>query len=96
MIVPASPAEALDRLQALVGYLADLDAASLPAEVLAQLLLGMEQADSVWTVAWARSLGAFDAQHGHQADGRDAADLAGCTRPASPGARPPSTWRSGR
>src|SRR5579862_9216966 len=70
MTDPASPAEALEKLQTLVGYLADLDTASLPAEVLAQVLQGMERADSVWTVAWARSLGAFDAKDGHQADGQ--------------------------
>ena len=70
MTDPASPAEALEKLQTLVGYLADLDTASLPAEILAQLLQGMEQADSVWTVAWARSLGAFDTKDGHQADGQ--------------------------
>ena len=67
---PASPAEALEKLQTLVGYLADVDAASLPAEALAQLLLGMEQADAVWAVAWARYLAAFDAKDGHQADGQ--------------------------
>ena len=70
MTVPASGAEALERLQALVGYLADLDAASLPAAALAELLLGMEQADAVWAVAWARSLAAFDAKEGHQGDGQ--------------------------
>ena len=68
--VPASAAEALEKLQTLVGYLADLDAASLPAEALAACLLGMEQADAVWAVAWARLLAAFDAKDGHQADGQ--------------------------
>jgi hypothetical protein len=70
MTEPASGAEALERLEALVGYLADLDAASLPAEALAQLLLGMEQANAVWAVAWARSLAAFDAKQGPQGDGQ--------------------------
>jgi len=70
MTVPANGAEALEKLQTLVGYLADVDAASLPAEALAQLLLGMEQADAVWAVAWARYLAAFDAKDGHQADGQ--------------------------
>ena len=68
--VPASAAEALEKLQTLVGYLADLDAASLPAEALAACLLGMEQADAVAAVAWARLLAAFDAKDGHQADGQ--------------------------
>ena len=70
MTVPASGAEALEKLQTLVSYLADLDAASLPAAALAELLLGMEQADAVWAVAWARSLAAFDAKDGHQGDGQ--------------------------
>ncbi|HEY6295856.1 MAG TPA: hypothetical protein VIX15_09335, partial [Streptosporangiaceae bacterium] len=70
MAVPASGADALEKLRALVGYLADLDAASLPAEALAELLLGMEQANAIWAVAWARSLAAFDAKHGHQGDGQ--------------------------
>ncbi len=67
---PAGGAELLDKLQALAGELADVDAASLPAEALAACLLGMEQADAVWAVAWARLLAAFDAKDGHQADGQ--------------------------
>ncbi len=70
MAVPAGGAEPLEKLQRLVGDLADLDAASLPAEALAQILLGMEQADAVWAVAWAQLLAAFDAKNGHQADGQ--------------------------
>jgi hypothetical protein len=70
MPVPASGAEAVEKLQALVGYLADLDAASLPAGALGQLLQGMEQADAVAAVAWARLLAAFDAKDGHLADGQ--------------------------
>ena len=68
--VPTGGAELVDKLQALVGELADLDAASLPAGALAACLLGMEQADAVWAVAWARLLAAFDAQDGHQGDGQ--------------------------
>ncbi len=67
---PAGGAEILDKLQALAGELADLDAASLPAGELAACLLGMEQADAVWAVAWARLLAAFDAKDGHQGDGQ--------------------------
>src|SRR5580658_6543380 len=70
MPVKAGGAEPLEKLQALVGYLADLDAASLPAEALAACLLGLEQADAVWAVAWARLLAAFDATDGHQGDGQ--------------------------
>ena len=43
--VPASAAEAVEIWMTSVGYLADLDAASLPAAALAGLLKGMEQAD---------------------------------------------------
>jgi len=68
--VPASATDALDQLHGLVGYLADLDAASLPAEALAACLLGLEQADAVAAVAWARLLAAFDAKDGHQGDGQ--------------------------
>src|SRR5579862_4324457 len=70
MAAPASAADAVEKLQTLAGYLADLDAASLPAEVLAQLLLGLEQADAIAAVAWAQMLAAFDAQDGHQGDGQ--------------------------
>jgi hypothetical protein len=69
MAVPASAADALEKLQVLVGYLADVDAASLPAEALGQLLREMAQADSVWAVAWATYLAAFDAKDGHLGDG---------------------------
>jgi hypothetical protein len=68
--VPVSAADALDKLQMLVGYLADVDAAELPAETLGQFLREMAQADSVWAVAWAKYLAAFDAKDGHLADGQ--------------------------
>jgi hypothetical protein len=68
--VPVSAADALDKLQVLVGYLADVDAAELPAEALGRLLREMAQADSVWAVAWARYLAAFDAKDGHLGDGQ--------------------------
>jgi len=67
---PPSAAETLEQLQALVGHLADIDAASLPAAALAGLLQGMEQADAVWAAAWAQLLAAFDAKDGHLADGQ--------------------------
>ena len=70
MAVPASGADAVEKLQALAGYVADLDAVSLPAAALAELLLGLEHADAVTAVARARLLAAFDAQDGHLADGQ--------------------------
>ena len=96
MTVPASGAEALEKLQTLVGYLADLDAASLPAAALAELLQGMEQANAVWAVAWARSLAAFDAKDGHQGDGQKTLRAWLVHMAGSPGRRPPSTRRSRR
>jgi len=68
--VPASAAEALEMLQVSFGYLADLDAAEMPAEALAACAQGMEQADAVGTVAWARVLAALDAKGVHLADGQ--------------------------
>ena len=67
---PASIDEALRMLQSAAGYLADVDAASLPAPALGHCLRGMVQANAVLTVAQARSLTAFDAKDGHLADGQ--------------------------
>ena len=67
---PASIDEALRMLQLSAGFLADVDAASLPAAALGQCLRGMVQANAVLTVAQARSLTAFDAKDGHLADGQ--------------------------
>jgi hypothetical protein len=70
MTVPANGGEALAKLNTLVGYLADLDAAQLPAEVLGQYIRELVQADAVGAVALARMLAAYDAKHGHLADGQ--------------------------
>ena len=70
MAVPASAAEALKMLQTSIGYLADIEAASMPAEALALCVREMEQADAVGAVAWARLLAALDAKDGHLADGQ--------------------------
>jgi hypothetical protein len=75
--VPASVGEALGMLksaqriqQAALGFLADTDAASLPAEALAECLQGQEQADAVGAAARGQLLAAFDAQDGSVADGQ--------------------------
>ena len=70
MTVPASGGEALAKLQSLAGYLADLDAAQLPAEVLGQYIRELVQADAVLTAALAQMLAAYDAKDGHLADGQ--------------------------
>ena len=68
--VPASAAEALRMLESAIGFLADADAAGMPAEALAEILRGLERADAIEATARGRFLEAFDAQDGHLADGR--------------------------
>ena len=70
MTVPASGGEALAKLQSLAGYLADLDAASMPAGELGQYIRELIQADAVLTAALAPLLAAYDAKDGHLADGQ--------------------------
>ena len=70
LAVPAGGGEAIAKLRALAGYLADLDTAQLPAEELGQYIRELVQADAVLTAALAPMLAAYDAQHGHQADGQ--------------------------
>ena len=62
--------EALETLQTSAGYLADLDAAQLPAEELGQHIRELVQADAIGAAALAQMLAAYDAQNGHQADGQ--------------------------
>jgi hypothetical protein len=45
-MVPANTAEALGMLESAAGFLADIDAAGMPAEAIAECLLGMERADA--------------------------------------------------
>src|SRR5579862_8547516 len=68
--IPASGSEALAKLLNMAGYLADLDAAQLPAEELGQYIRDLVQADAVTTAALARLLAAYDAKDGHLADGQ--------------------------
>ena len=70
MTVPGSGGEALAKLQSSADYLADLDAASMPAEALGQYIRELVQADAVLAAAMARLLAAYDAQDGHLADGQ--------------------------
>ena len=57
-------------LESAVGFLADADAAQMPAEALAECLRALERADAVEAVARGRFLVAFDAKDGHLADGQ--------------------------
>jgi len=68
--VPASAAEALEMLESAMEFLADADAAGMPAEALANCLLGLERADAIEAAARGRFLEAFDAKDGHLTDGR--------------------------
>ncbi len=75
--VPASAGEALEMLKsaqrvqrAALGFLADMDAAGMPAQALAECLEGLEQADAVEAAARGQLLAAFDAQDGSVADGQ--------------------------
>jgi hypothetical protein len=68
--VPASAAEALEMLESAMEFLADADAADMPAEALADCLRGLERADAIEAAARGRFLEAFDAKNGHLADGR--------------------------
>ena len=68
--VPANIDEALRALESAAGYLADLDAAQLPAAALAGCLRGLERVDAELAVARGRQLAAFDAKDGHLADGQ--------------------------
>jgi len=67
---PASMAEALGLMESLAGFLADADAAELPAEALAGGLQGMEWVGAVLAAAQGRFAAAFDARDGHLADGQ--------------------------
>ena len=68
--VPSSTAQALALVRAGLGYLSACDAASLGTPVLAETLIGLEQAEAQHTVARARVLAAFSGQQGHHADGQ--------------------------
>jgi hypothetical protein len=70
VMVPANAREALGMLESLLGYLADLDAAEMPVEALAECLRGLEHADAVGAAARGQFLAAFDTKHGHLGDGQ--------------------------
>jgi len=70
MSSPGSGGEALAKLLSSAGYLADLDAAELPAGELARYIRELVRADAVLSAALARLLAAFDAKDGHLADGQ--------------------------
>jgi hypothetical protein len=69
-MVPASMAEALEAIEELAGFVADIDAADLPAVVLGESLAKMVRIDAVLAAAHGEILLAFDTKDGHLADGQ--------------------------
>ena len=69
-MVPGTAGEAVGMLESAMGFLADADAAGMPAEALAECLRGLERVDAVGAVARGRFLAAFDAKDGHLGDGQ--------------------------
>jgi hypothetical protein len=67
---PESMAEALAMLKSGLGYLAALDKAGIPCEVLGELLRVLERADAVEAAVRGEAMAAFDAQDGSVADGQ--------------------------
>jgi hypothetical protein len=70
MTVPASAQEALGMLECAAGFLADMDAAGMPTDAVAECLQGMERADAVQAAARGRLLAVFDTQDGPVGDGQ--------------------------
>jgi len=70
VVVPADMPEALAMLEGALGFLADMDAAGMPAQALAEGLRALERADAVGAAARGGMLAAFDAQDGSVADGQ--------------------------
>jgi hypothetical protein len=69
-MVPADADQALDMLECALGFLADADATQLSAQTLAGCLRALERADAISAAARGTLLAAFDAAHGHLADGQ--------------------------
>ncbi len=70
VMVPANAAEALGMLESAAGFLADMNAAGMPAQAVAECLQGMEQADAVQAAARGQLLAVFDTQDGSVFDGQ--------------------------
>ena len=70
VMVPADMPEALAMLEGALGFLADMDAAGMSAQALAEGLRALERADAVGAAARGGMLAAFDAQDGSVADGQ--------------------------
>ena len=67
---PATVAEALAALRARLAFLNQVPAADLPGVVQADCLRELAKAESAYTAAHARMLGAFAASGAHEDDGQ--------------------------
>ena len=92
MCAPSTVAEALDAVRARLAFLNQVAAADLPGAVQAECLRELAQAESGYTAAQARMLGAFTASGAHEDDGQRARGPGWSGRPRSPRARPPGRW----
>jgi Domain of unknown function (DUF222) len=70
VIVPASADEALAMGEAVAGFLADMDVASMPSEAIGRYLRAMERIGAIHAAAQGRMLEVYDAQDGPVADGQ--------------------------
>ena len=79
VMVPANAGEALGMLECAAGFLADLDAAGMPAEAVSECLRGMERADAVQAAARGRLLPPLTRRTGRWATGSGAPGPGWCT-----------------
>jgi hypothetical protein len=70
MMVPADMNEAAKMLESAMGFMADVDAAGMPAETVAGALRTLERVDAIGAAARGRFLVAFDTQQGPVGDGQ--------------------------
>src|ERR1700733_3672226 len=70
MMVPANMDDAMKMLGWVMSFMADADAAAMPAGALAEVLRTLEEADAVEAAVRGRFLAAFDAQEGPVGDGQ--------------------------
>ena len=69
-MVPANMDDAMKMLGSVMSFMADADAAAMPAGALAEVLRTLEEADAVEAAVRGRFLAAFDAQDGPVGDGQ--------------------------
>jgi hypothetical protein len=90
---PSTVTEALTAVRAGLAFLNEVAAGDLPGVVQAECLRELARAESAYTAAHARMLGAFAASGAHEDDGQQSERAWLRWQPRSPAARPPG--RSG-